>query len=115
MKRKNRKEHSAAEESGQPIGRRKFLSKSVKAALGTGLALGFPSIVPASVFGKYAPSNRINVAAIGAGRISRGHDMPGGWKHAQAQLRAVCGVDSRRAADGKQLVNGYYTKREGQP
>ena len=28
-----------------------------------------------------APSNRINVGAIGTGRISRGHDLPGLWKH----------------------------------
>jgi predicted dehydrogenase len=105
----------AAEKSGQPINRRKFLNKSVKAALGTGLALGFPSIVPASVLGKYAPSNRINVAAIGVGRISRGHDMPGVWKHGFARLMAVCDVDSRRAADGKLLVNEYYTKRDGKP
>ena len=115
MKSKNGKVPFAAEKSGQPINRRKFLNKSVKAALGTGLALGFPSIVPASVLGKYAPSNRINVAAIGVGRISRGHDMPGVWKHGFAQLMAVCDVDSRRAADGKLLVNEYYTKRDGKP
>jgi len=88
-----------------PVSRRKFIGQTVKAALGTGLAMGFPSIVPASVFGRYAPSNRINVAAIGVGRISRGHDMPGVWKHDFARVMAVCDVGSRRAADGKGLVN----------
>ncbi len=95
------------------INRRKFLTDSTKAAIGTGIAFGFPSIVPASVFGKNAPSNRINIAAIGAGRISRGHDMPGVWSYDFAQLMAVCDVDLNRAEDGKQLINEFYTKRDG--
>ena len=90
------------------IGRRKFLNDTIKATAGTAVALHFPSIVPASVFGKNAPSNRINVAAIGTGRISRGHDMPGVWKHDYAQIMAVCDLDLKRANEGKQLVNDYY-------
>jgi predicted dehydrogenase len=95
--------------------RRKFLTDSAKAAIGTGIAFSFPSIVPASVFGRYAPSNRINIGAIGAGRISRTHDMPGVWQYDYAQLLAVCDVDSLRAEDGKKLINEYYTKRDGKP
>lgn len=91
--------------------RREFLSNSIKASA----LLALPSIVPASVFGKNAPSNRINVAAIGTGRISRGHDMPGVWKHDYAQIMAVCDVDSKRAEEGKMLVNEYYSKRNGKP
>lgn len=91
--------------------RREFLSNSIKAAA----ILSLPSIVPASVFGKNAPSNRINVAAIGTGRISRTHDMPGVWQHDYAQLIAVCDLDSKRASEGKRLVNDYYTKRDGKP
>ena len=49
----------------------------VKTALGAAAAAGFPTIVPSSVFGQRAPSNRIQIGAIGVGRISRGHDMPG--------------------------------------
>lgn len=95
------------------MSRKKFISNSVKTAVGTSLALSFPSIVPASVFGKNSPANRINVAAIGNGRISRGHDMPGVWQHDFAQVMAVCDVDSNRAEDGKKLVNEFYTKRDG--
>ncbi|MEO6733146.1 MAG: Gfo/Idh/MocA family oxidoreductase [Ferruginibacter sp.] len=91
--------------------RREFLSNAVKVSA----LFALPSIVPASVFGKNAPSNRINVAAIGTGRISRGHDMPGVWQHEYAQLMAVCDLDSKRATEGKQLVNDYYTKRDGKP
>ena len=97
------------------ISRRDFLSNSAKTALGTSLALSFPSIVPASVFGKNAPSNRINIGAIGTGRISRGHDLPGVWRHDFAQVVAVCDLDTNRAEEGKILVNDYYTKRDGKP
>ena len=85
------------------ISRRDFIGNTVKAALGTSVAMNFPSIVPASVFGKFAPSNRINVAAIGNGRIGRSHDMPGVWQYDYAQLMAVCDVDSLRAEDGKEI------------
>ncbi len=91
--------------------RREFISTTIKASA----MLAIPSIVPASVFGKNAPSNRINVAAIGAGRISRGHDMPGVWRQDYAQLMAVCDLDSVRAEEGKKLVNDFYTKRDGKP
>lgn len=91
--------------------RRRFLGNSIKA---TALFV-FPSIVPASVMGKNAPSNRINVAAIGTGRISRIHDIPGVWRQDYAQLMAVCDLDSVRAEEGKKLVNDYYTKRDGKP
>lgn len=95
-------------------GRREFLKTSLKASVAGSLVLtGFPSIVPAQVLGKYAPSNRINVGAIGVGRISRIHDLPGIWRHESAQVVAVCDLDTNRAADGKKLVNEYYTKKTG--
>jgi myo-inositol 2-dehydrogenase/D-chiro-inositol 1-dehydrogenase len=78
-------------------------------------AFGFPTIVPASVFGKNAPSNRINIGQIGCGRIAREHDLPGTWRHEVAQFVAVSDVDSKRMADGKKLIEAYYTKRNGSP
>ena len=89
--------------------RREFLGNTMKAAA----LAAIPSIVPSSVFGKKAPSNRINVAAIGTGRISRAHDMPGVWQHDFAQIMAVCDLDFIRAEQGKQLVNEYYGTRSG--
>src|SRR5438477_10135946 len=89
--------------------RRDFLTTA-----GKGLLLaGFPTIVPASVFGPLAPGNRINVGAIGTGRISRGHDLPGIWQHDLARVMAVCDLDSHRVEDAKALVNGYYAKKTG--
>ncbi len=97
------------------LSRRKFLADTIKTSIGTAVAISFPTIVPASVFGRNAPSNRINVAAIGAGRIGRSHDMPGVWRHNYAQIMAVCDVDGNRAEEGKKLINEYYTKRDGKP
>ena len=76
--------------------------------LQSALIAGFPAIVPSSVVGKTSPSNRINVGAIGNGRISRGHDMPGVWKFDQARIVAVCDLDRKRMEDAKTLVNGHY-------
>lgn len=94
------------------MSRRKFIANSAKATVALSV---FPSIVPASVFGKNAPSNRINIGAIGTGRISRIHDMPGVWKYDQAQIMAVCDLDTKRANEAKALVNDYYTKKNGKP
>src|SRR3979409_2523562 len=94
------------------LSRRKFLQSSAKAGLALGL---FPSIVPSSVFGRYAPSNRINIGAIGTGRISRIHDLPGVWRHDDARIIAVCDLDSKRVEDAKKLVNEYYSKKAGKP
>ena len=88
--------------------RRKFIRNSVILSIA-------PYIVPSSVFGKNAPSNRINVGAIGTGRISRIHDMPGVWRHDYAQIMAVCDLDKNRAEDGKKLVNEFYTKKNNSP
>ena len=89
--------------------RRTFLKMSIGAVA----AAGFPAIVPSSVFGQKAPSNRINIGAIGVGRISRGHDLPGIWQFDQARIMAVCDLDSNRVEEGKALVNGYYAKKTG--
>ena len=46
--------------------RRDFVKTAAKGAVLTTVAItGFPTIVPASVFGKNAPSNRINIGQIG--------------------------------------------------
>ena len=48
-----------------------------------------PTIIPASVMGKNAPSNKINVVQIGCGRIARDHDMPGVMQYDVALMMAV--------------------------
>src|SRR5215213_6832169 len=92
------------------VSRRKFLTDSAKASIGTAIALNFPTIVPASVFGKNAPSNRINVASIGCGRISVIHDMTEIARYANARIMAVCDLDKKRADAAPQFVKNNYTR-----
>jgi predicted dehydrogenase len=92
------------------LGRRQFISNSVKASIGTVVASNFPMIVPATVFGKNAPSNRINVASIGCGRISVGHDMTSIARYAGARIMAVCDLDKKRADAGPAAVRDNYVK-----
>ena len=98
------------------MNRRNFVKNSLKASAATTMAVtGFPTIVPASVIGKNAPSNKINIGAIGVGRISRDHDMKETLPFDQARIMAVCDVDSKRLADGKKYVNDYYAAKTGKP
>jgi predicted dehydrogenase len=93
------------------MNRRVFLKRVAASAA----VAGFPAIVPASVFGQGAPSNRIHVGAIGTGRISRGHDMTGIWKDPHARIVAVCDLDAHRLADAKRLVDDHEAARTGAP
>src|SRR5690606_10340847 len=95
--------------------RRKFLGNAMKGAVGAVTLSNIPMIVPASVRGKNAPSNRINVGAIGNGRISRSHDMPNIWKYDHANIIAVCDLDSKRLKEAKAYVDGHYSKKSGKP
>src|ERR1700730_1858597 len=94
---------------GRVVTRRSFL----KAAAGTAAVAGFPTIVPSSVLGQMAPSQRINVGAIGVGRISRGHDLPAILKNDGARVMAVCDLDANRVELGKKFVNDFYARKTG--
>lgn len=72
--------------------------------------VGFPTIVPWRAFGA---NDKINIGAIGVGRISRGHDLPGTWKYDQARIMAVCDLDDNRVQLAKQLVNRHYAQTDG--
>ncbi len=92
------------------VSRREFLKRSL--AAGTG-ALALPTIVPSSVFGADAPSNKIHVAQIGCGRIANEMDMPGILKHDLARMVAVCDLDSKRLAKAKARVEKHYAAKSG--
>ncbi|MCB0689428.1 MAG: Gfo/Idh/MocA family oxidoreductase [Saprospiraceae bacterium] len=88
--------------------RRDYLKKIAVTASGM---MAVPTIVPASVFGKNAPSNKINIGQIGCGRIARGHDLPGTMQHDVARIVSVADVDIKRANEGKELVEKYYREK----
>jgi len=90
--------------------RRNFINKT---ALGTAAMVGFPTIVPAHVLGKDAPSNKINIGQIGCGRIARDHDIRDTIRFDNARYVAVCDVDTKRAADAKVLVDSFYKEKTG--
>ena len=90
--------------------RRMFLKKATATAVGT---VVLPTIVPSSVFGKNAPSNKINIGQIGFGRIACDHDMAETIRYDQAQFIAVCDVDKNRLIDGKKFIDRYYAKKTG--
>jgi predicted dehydrogenase len=95
--------------------RREFMGAAGKGLVAASVLRGFPAIVPSSVLGAAAPGNMINIGAIGTGRISRGHDLPGLWKHPHARIVALCDLDSKRVAETKTLVNGHYATKTGKP
>ncbi|WP_138990562.1 Gfo/Idh/MocA family protein [Larkinella sp. C7] len=104
------------------MNRRHFLKNSAVAASAVS-AVGIPTIVPASVFGKNAPSNRIAVGLIGTGRQGYGQNLqgsdlktigtriPGLLDVSDAQVVAVCDVDSWRMGKAKTAVESHYAQK----
>ena len=90
--------------------RRNFLKNSSAAVAGT---IILPTVVPSNVFGKDAPSNKINIAQIGFGRIAMGHDLAETLTFDAARVIAVCDLDANRVAKGKDFIEGFYAKKTG--
>ncbi len=75
-------------------------------------AAAFPAIVPSRVLGRSAPSNLIQVAQIGCGRIARASEFPGILRHSDvARFVAVCDLDTVRLNDAKELVERAYASK----
>ena len=90
--------------------RRRFLQGSITAAA----AIGFPTIVPARVFGRSAPNDLIQVAQIGCGRIARVSEFPGILRNSDmARFVAVCDLDAIRVADAKNMLEQAYAQKFG--
>lgn len=87
------------------VTRRQFLKAS-------GAAMLAPAVLPSIVFGADAPSNRITFGCIGVGRQGIS-DMRGFLGLKEAQVIAVCDVDSHRVEFAKQLVEKQYGSQSG--
>jgi len=90
-----------------PFTRREFLKR---AAL-SGAALALPTIVPSTVFGQNAPSNRITMGLIGMGLMmgSHHHIMLG---RDGVQVVAVCDVDRTKRERAKAQTEKAYAAKQ---
>ncbi|WP_222852225.1 Gfo/Idh/MocA family oxidoreductase [Olivibacter sp. SDN3] len=97
----------------EQLDRRGFIKQTAIGSATVLAGIAFPSIVPASVFGKNAPSNRINIGQIGFGRIGMTHDLPEVIKHEYAHVMAVADLDKNRLAQGKAWLEKRYAEKTG--
>jgi predicted dehydrogenase len=98
--------------SSSTLTRRTFLQRTASAAA---TAFTAPLIVPSSVLGgdgAVAPSNRITIGFIGAGRQSTYANIPGFLREPDAQCVAVCDVDSWRMEGARQAIEEAYAQRQ---
>ncbi len=86
--------------------RRRFLKTSVA-------ALGFPTIVPSSVFGQNAPSNRITMAVFGWGMQGPGNTAAF-LNETDCQIVAACDLDKNHldTTGGGSHVNKRYNNTD---
>jgi predicted dehydrogenase len=89
-----------------PVPRRSFLK------LAAGVAA--PTILPARLFGKGAPSNAMHIGCIGTGRMGHG-DMSaclaqGLAQSTHARVVAVCDVDRHRVEHARDYVEDFYRR-----
>lgn len=85
--------------------RRSFLKAASMAAVGA------PYIVPSTVFGANAPSNRFTMGCIGVGNMGTGN-MNNFLKRSDVQVVAVCDVDKSRRMDAKKIVEDAYAEKK---
>ena len=85
--------------------RRDFLHKAAV----IGAAVSIPSIVPSTVFGANAPSNRITMGMIGMGGQMGGH-FRGMLNRQNVQVVAVCDVDRNKRENAKRQAESAYAQ-----
>jgi predicted dehydrogenase len=90
-----------------PISRRGFL----QGAAGATALAAFPAIVPSTVFGQSAPSNRIAVGMIGMGLMMGSH-FSKMLHDRDTMVLAVCDVRRDRREQHKKEVEDYYSKQK---
>lgn len=98
-----------SDQRSKPIGglrRRAFIKTTVAASA----AVAAPMIVPSSVFGANAPSNRIVMGYIGVGRQARG-EMREMLGRDDCQIVAVADPDRNRMSDSKKSIEDKYAER----
>ena len=93
--------------SKRSISRRRFLRQAVGAAVG---AASLPAIVPSSVFGMLAPSERITLGFIGVGKQGT-YLLRAFLNEPGTQVLAVCDVDALKLKRARELTDQYYSEQ----
>jgi predicted dehydrogenase len=94
------------------MGRRSFLHRSARAAGGLVTA---PLVVPSALLGKdgeFAPSERITIGCIGMGGHGTRRNLSGFLAQRDAQVVAVCDVDSNNLKRARELTNNNYGNKD---
>lgn len=89
------------------LSRRDFL---LKGAAAVGAVAAYPSVVPSTVFGAAAPSNRITLGMIGMGLMMGGH-FRGMLNRRDVQVLAVCDVDQNKRENAKRTAEKTYADK----
>jgi predicted dehydrogenase len=84
--------------------RRRFLGQSIA-------AIGFPSIIPASVLGQNAPSNRVTMGVVGWGMMGPGNTRSF-LGQADCQVVAACDIDQRHREAAVNTINEHYKNKD---
>lgn len=92
----------ASDPAPASLSRRTFLRQAGAAAA----VLGFPTIVPASVLGRDAPSNRIVMGGIGMG--AQGTSNLSAFLRPGVQFIAICDVDKKHLKRTKRTIDAHY-------
>lgn len=93
------------------MNRKEFIKRNGVVALG---GLIVPTIVPSSVFGKSAPSNKITVGMIGVGRQAVSVNLKNGFlKLDNCKVVAINDVDSWRLENAASVINTAYASSAG--
>lgn len=96
-----------AEQKGRVPGDRWSRREVLKSVGAAAVGLSFPVIVPSSVFGAGAPSNRIAMACIGLGIQGTGN-MRAFLGNPEVRVAAVCDVHQTQLQKGKQIGDKWY-------
>jgi myo-inositol 2-dehydrogenase / D-chiro-inositol 1-dehydrogenase len=91
------------------LSRRQFVQRATATAAAS---LALPAIVPASVFGADAPSNRITLGFVGLGIHGLGWNLEGFLKFPDAHALAVCDVMASRCETARKRVNRQYGNQD---
>jgi predicted dehydrogenase len=90
------------------LSRREFCRRAAAATV----MAGFPTILPSSVFGKDAPSNRITMGFIGMGLQMAGHHSAMLGRD-NVQVLAVCDVSRKKREEAAAKTDSAYGKKKG--